>query len=350
MMNSSQNAVLNESSIPLRLEDAGHVVTGEFGVVGRLERLGGERDDNFLVTTSSGERYLFKVAHPREDPQVTHLQSSVLLFLENTAPEIQVQRVIRSRDGEKDVLIEAGPLAGRRARLTTFLGGRLMRSVRTSSARRHQVGVHAAQLDRALSTFTHPATNRHLLWDLQRASDLRPLMCELTELSERDALLAALDRFERDVVPGMHARSTQVIHNDLSTDNLLVDEVDDGQVAGVLDFGDVVDAPVINELAVAASYQLSEVDDHVAAACDVARGFHSVTRLDDEELNILPGLITARVMTWVTIPTWRSVRHLGDPNYVLRNAARSRALFLALGEIRDEFFCQELRRTCHEGV
>jgi Ser/Thr protein kinase RdoA (MazF antagonist) len=136
----------------------------------------------------------------------------------------------------------------------------------------------------------------------------------------------------------------------LSTDNLLVDEVEDGQVAGVLDFGDVVDAPVINELAVAASYQLSEVDDHVAAACDVARGFHSVTRLDDEELNILPGLITARVMTWVTIPTWRSVRHLGDPNYVLRNAARSRALFLALGEIRDEFFCQELRRTCHEGV
>jgi hydroxylysine kinase len=346
-VNSHQSAVLRDQSTPVREEDAMLVASRKYGLDGELQRLGGERDDNFLVATPSGSRYLLKVAHPREDADVTNLQSSILCYLEEHAPEIRVQRVIRSRHGEVDVVIGDGPLAGRSVRVTTFLGAALMRSTTPSSALRHHVGVTAATLDRALSSFDHPATRRHLLWDIQRAADLHPLMDELPASSEKDALIEALERFEREVSPHAARLRRQVIHNDLSTDNLLVDE-DGHHVAGVLDFGDVVRAPALNELAVATSYQVAGEADIVEAAIDVVRAYHSVTPLDERELALLPGLITARVVTWVTIPAWRSMRVPGNDTYVLRNAERSRALFFALAKIPSDYFADRLCRACLE--
>jgi Ser/Thr protein kinase RdoA (MazF antagonist) len=339
--------VLHDHSIPAREEDVLLVASREYGLEGTVERLGGERDDNFLLTARSGSRFLLKVAHPRENVEVTNLQSSVLLFLETHAPHIRAQRVVRSGRGHGEVVVDEGPLLGRVVRVTTFLGGTLMRSAPASTALRRDVGVCAAQLDRALSSFDHPATRRHLLWDIQRAGDVRALLDELAASSERTALRAALDRFISDVAPRVAELRSQVIHNDLSTDNLLVSD-DSLGVAGVLDFGDIVRAPAINELAIAISYQLPAETDLVESAIDVVRGYHSVTPLDETELAVLPGLIMARVVTWVTIPAWRSARIPGNDAYVLRNAERSRALFLALSEIPNEYFCKRLRRACLE--
>jgi hydroxylysine kinase len=346
-VNSNQSSVLRDQSVPVRDEDVMFVASREYGLDGELQRLGGERDDNFLVTTPSGSRYLLKVAHPREHADITDLQSSVLCFLEESAPEIRVQRVVRSCHGEANSVIGDGPLAGRSVRVTTFLDGTLMRSITPSRALRQHVGVTAATLDRALSSFNHPATERHLLWDIQCASDLGPLMEELPASVEKDAMIESLERFVRDVSPHTGRLRRQVIHNDLSTDNLLVDE-DGRHVAGVLDFGDVVRAPALNELAVATSYQVTGEADIVAAAIDVVRAYHSVTPLDEWELALLPGLITARVVTWVTIPAWRSMRLPGNDTYVLRNAERSRALFAALAQIPSDYFADRLCRACLE--
>ena len=349
MVEPLESSVLHEYSIPAREEDVLLVASREYGLDGTVERLGGERDDNFLLTARSGSRFLLKVAHPRENVEVTNLQSSVLLFLEMHAPHVPVQRVVRSRRGDVEVVVTEGSLRGRVVRVTTFLGGTLMRSAPASPELRRDVGVCAALIGRALSSFDHPATRRHLLWDIQRAADVRPLLDELATSSERIALRAALDRFMSDVAPRAAELRFQAIHNDLSTDNLLV--TDDGlRVAGVLDFGDIVRAPAINELAIAISYQLASGTDLVESAIDVARGYHSVTPLDETELAVLPGLIMARVVTWVTIPAWRSSRLPGNDAYVLRNAERSSALFLALLEIPDEYFGERLRRACLEEV
>lgn len=339
--------MLHEHSTPVREDDAASIVSREYGLVGALQRLGGERDDNFLLTVSSSERYLVKVAHPRESVGVTNLQSSLLVFLEQHSPELSVQRVVRSREGIVDLEVNDGPLEGRTVRVTTFLEGTVMRSVAPSSELRRDVGVTTAALSRALAPFEHAAAHRRLLWDIQRAADLGPLIEELPASEEPRTLLDELDHFERDVAPQCEGLRSQVIHNDLSTDNLLVTE-DGRRVAGVLDFGDVVHAPAVNELAVAVSYQLPGGSDLIDAACDVVRGYHSELPLTDQELSVLAGLVKIRVVTWVTIPAWRSRRIPGNDTYVLRNAERSRALFGALREIPDEYFAQRLRDACHE--
>jgi Ser/Thr protein kinase RdoA (MazF antagonist) len=67
-----------------------------------------------------------------------------------------------------------------------------------------------------------------------------------------------LAHFMQQVQPRLGGLRHQVIHNDLNPYNVLVDPQDHITTVGLIDFGDMVQAPLINELAVACSYQLSE--------------------------------------------------------------------------------------------
>ena len=64
---------------------------------------------------------------------------------------------------------------------------------------------------------------------------------------------------------------------------------------GVIDFGDVTRTLRVCELAVAASIAYGhDLDDPIAAAAEIVRGFDAACPLDDAELEALPHLIAAR--------------------------------------------------------
>ena len=75
--------------------------------------------------------------------------------------------------------------------------------------------------------------------------------------------MARFTEHARPALPGLRA---QAIHNDLNLYNVLVDPRDHDVIAGILDFGDMVRAPLVNDLAVAASYQLEPGADPLAPA------------------------------------------------------------------------------------
>ena len=59
---------------------------------------------------------------------------------------------------------------------------------------------------------------------------------------------AAFDAFEERVAPTWPALRAQVVHGDLTLDNLLVD---DGDVTGVLDLGDLAHSTLVFDIAAA---------------------------------------------------------------------------------------------------
>lgn len=132
-----------------------------------------------------------------------------------------------------------------------------------------------ARLDIALSGFDHPAGALQLPWDIQRADSARGLLVDVADDARRALVHGALDRFEHDAKPVLHALPTQPIHNDFNSYNLLVDANDTDRIAAVLDFGDMVRAPTVDDLAVAAAYQidlrsrLGALASQHALICDV---------------------------------------------------------------------------------
>jgi hydroxylysine kinase len=245
--------------------EAAAAVRASFGLTGELDRLPGEADDNFALRTSAGQRYVVKVAHLRADPQVISLQVRVLRHIESVAPGLPVPRVVATLDAQSWAVVPAGPLRRRVVHVLTYLDGQTLRSVTTSPALRRSLGETLASLGRALRTFDDPPLCRPLLWDIAQLPQLRPLLAELPSTARTTRLDEQLTRFTAEVAPRLASQRRQLVHNDFNPDNVLI-RTGESLVAGIIDFGDVTVTALVNDLAIAATYQLADGPDVIGPA------------------------------------------------------------------------------------
>ena len=59
--------------------DAARIAAERYGFEGTASALPSERDQNFLLTTTDGRRFVVKIAKTTEDPGVVDLQNQALL-------------------------------------------------------------------------------------------------------------------------------------------------------------------------------------------------------------------------------------------------------------------------------
>jgi len=309
-------------SAAVTLAEAAEAVRDHFGLIGTLDRLPGEADDNFSLLTPAGRRYVVKVAHLRADYRVVGVQTRVLRHIESVAVDLPVPRVIPDVGGQPWTVVAHGPLRGRIVHVVTYLDGRLLRAVPTDAALRRELGVTLATLGRALRGFDDPLVHRPLLWDIAQLPQLRPLVAELPPGPGTSRLDEQLSRFTAEVAPRLAGQRTQLVHNDLSQDNVVI-SADGNRVCGVIDFGDATVTALVNDVAIAAAYQLSTEADLLSPALDLIGGYHATTPLTAAELDLLPDLILARVLARIVISEWRAVRFPQNRAYIMRNTPRA---------------------------
>jgi 4-aminobutyrate aminotransferase-like enzyme/Ser/Thr protein kinase RdoA (MazF antagonist) len=304
-------------------EVARQLLAGGFGVEATLTPLAGERDQNFRAATADGGRFLFKISNPADGLPVMDMQTAALRHIEQADPGLPVMRQLPTAAGEP-WLETAGP-DGRSypVRLFSFLPGRATpNDVLTTPAIR-SIGQVTARLGRALRGFFHPAADYEILWDLSRAPTLRPLLGHLADGARRDQAERILDRFDDRVAPVLPRLRAQVIHGDMSMDNVLLD---DGQrISGIVDFGDMTHAPLVCDLAVAVADVLHGRDDAVTAAEALIAGYASVTPLEDDEAALLADLVATRLATGIIITGWRGALYPDNTAYAASTGLGARA-------------------------
>ena len=287
----------------LGAEAARQILRDGFGVTGSLAALAGERDQNFRVDTADGQRFLFKISNPADTRPILDMQTAALRHIEQVDPGLPVMRVIPGTSGEPWTEVPGPDGRVYPVRLFTFLPGHTMAAPALSTAAIRSIGQTTARLGRALRGFFHPAADYGILWDITRLPALRPLLGHVTDGARRAQVERVLDRFEARAAPALPRLRAQVIHADVSLNNVLLEE--DLQVSGIVDFGDMTHAPLVCDLAVAVADVLHGRDDAVAAAEVLIGGYVAVTPLDDEEAGLLADLVAARLATDITLTTWR---------------------------------------------
>lgn len=293
-----------------------------WGLTGTLTPLTSERDQNLRLDTAVGS-FTLKLANPAEPMGLTRFQTKALQHVARVVTGLPIPRVVPAHDGQAIIATPDGAL-----RMLTWLPGTPLAHLPRTPAMSAAIGTALGELDAALADFRHPAADHHLLWDIRNTADLAPLLSALPDdlLPQVTAFLA---RFRVQIAPALARLPRQVIHGDFNPHNLLADPADPQDLTGILDFGDMTLSHRICDLAVAASY-LIDPGDPTALLAPLVAGYCGANPLTTAELDLFPDLITARLLTTLTISAWRATRYPENAAYILRNAPTSRAGLAAL--------------------
>lgn len=329
--------LLEVAAPPVSNEEAAELARVHFGLDVSVEPLVGERDRNFHLRDGKGREFVLKVIHPAEDQAVTDFQSKMLLHIQAADPELAVPVLVRPRDVDaNEVLWRSTEHSPRRVRCLTYLAGCPLYRAERSVIQKRNLGTFLGRLNLALRGFRHPADNHELLWDVKHADRARSLLANLDQ-ARKDLVGRTLDHFASHVVPMLPRLRAQVIHNDFNPHNVLAGIPRNEDIAGVIDFGDAVHSPLVQDLAVAAAYQFEPVGHPLEGPGEVAAAFHALYPLQPEEIEILPDYIGARFALAIAISFWRAARHPDNADYIMRNQKAAWSGLQRLNEIsRDE--------------
>ena len=290
--------------------DCGHAeaIAGEFfGIRASASTLPSERDQNFLLTTSSDRKFVLKIANASEERAFLEAQNAVLKHL--TERVSFCQSVIRACSGEEIVSFQ-----GQFVRLMNYLPGVPLAQVSAppwSAVPWHRFGQSAVkpahskellrdlgrklgQLARALADFDHPAVHRDFYWDLANGNRI---INEFAPLIKNHDLRELVFKCR---VEGEFDLRKSVIHGDANDYNVLVDP-ERMVVTGLLDFGDMVYSYTVGDLAIAIAYVVLDKPEPRAAAEEVIKGYTGEFELLDNELKVLWKLVLLRLAMSVCI-------------------------------------------------
>ncbi len=301
--------------------DAAAIARDYFGVDADVRLLTSERDKNFRLSAADGREYVLKVTNSAEDPAVTNFQTEALRHIEQQDATLPVPRVFVAKDGRSEQSLRLGS-QDHVVRLLSYLPGEPLYRTPASFHQRKELGRCLALIGLALRDFRHPAARHELLWDISNASKLRDRLIHIIDDNLRGLATEFLGVFEANVLPVRRWQRHQVVHNDFNPHNVLVDPTDPSRVTAVLDFGDMVETSLINDVAIAASYQVSG-EHSLNWAAEFVAAYHSVSPLQPEEIEILFELIAVRLVTTITITEWRAQLYPENRAYIMRNHPRA---------------------------
>jgi Ser/Thr protein kinase RdoA (MazF antagonist) len=314
------------------LADAARLARDMYGLDAAASPLPSERDQNFLLTTARGDRYVLKVANAAEDRAMLEAQNAAMTHLAGPPTRLRrfggtgrmaiCPRVLPTVAGET---IGLAPGGAHFVRLVTYLTGVPFAEVRARTpALFESLGRVVGRLDAALADFDHPAIHRDFHWDLAKAASV--IDEHLPQISdEGDRALvhrlsaAALQAIE----PHRRAFRRSAVHHDANDWNVLVSNPDsrtpnpDARIPtpeplAIIDFGDMVHSWTVADPAVAVAYAILDAADPLATADAVVGGYHAEYPLRDEEAASVFPLAALRLCMSACIAAWQQQQRPDD--------------------------------------
>ena len=324
---------------PVTAAEAETLARDVFGVEGAARELGSNQDRNFVLETAAGRR-LLKIANPAiGDAELEAQSRAAALVRERCGLRAPLAHVFADDTTVRRV-------RGGGARLLDFLDGRtLSGGGYLSPAVIDAMGAVAASLDRALADYADPGVERVSQWDLRRAPEvIAQLLPGVPEPALRARLRDAAETAWATVVSLADRLPVQVIHGDLTDDNVVAAEVPVPLPDGVIDFGDLHRSWRVGELAVTVSSLLHHDGVGLVDAVRAVAAYHRAMPLGDAELDALWPLVVLRGAVLVA-SAHRVIADEPGNAYAAENLAHEQAVFDAATSVPPAVATALVRRT-----
>ncbi len=328
-------------------EQAEAIAARHFGVEATATALGSQQDANFLLRSAGGEAIgVLKVANPAFSRLELEAQDAAAAFIAaseglRTAHNVDLPGTtpIAQIEGETPLY----------ARILRFLpGGTLSGEGYLNAARVAALGSLSGRVCRALTDFEHPGVDRVLQWDLRHGlRTVEVLASHVTDDHRRNAVEAAATEAWATIADLADDLPVQVIHGDLTDDNVVCGPGDShdlgGHPDGVLDFGDLTRSWTVAELACTVSAVLRH-DPEPAAALPAIEAFHAVRPLGPAEIEALWPLVVLRAAVLVVSGVHQATLD-ADNHYVRAAHEREWRIFERARTIPTEVMAAQIRHA-----
>jgi len=274
----------------------------EYALQGSISRLAGE-NDNFLVVTDSGEKFVYKVADEERPRELIELEHRAVEALAAAELGLGLPRLVPTWKGDIESTLRLDGDVTARGRLVRFVAGSPWHQVAPATPRqRTALGACLARFTKAFSDFDHPAARRTHRWDLTAADRLRVHVALIENLDRRRLLQRAFMLYDACGRLSLDELPQAVIHGDWNDENVLVAGE---EIVGLLDFGDCLYNPTVCELAIATIYAVLDEEDPFPAAAEIVAAYHAIRPLEVGELEVLFPLICGRLAASVATASER---------------------------------------------
>jgi 4-aminobutyrate aminotransferase-like enzyme/Ser/Thr protein kinase RdoA (MazF antagonist) len=334
---------LRTSPPVVTVAEAERVARDIYGLAVSISKLPGERDCNFHLRTADQHEYVLKIIDREAGPEATDCQIRVLRHLAETDPTLPVPRIFATQAGE-----DLGSVKTHHDTYATclmgYLPGQLLAQFTPAPPLLRNLGQTLARVDHALRGFFHPALAQRLAWDVRRLPELAEFSPYIGSAVLRNAV-EGVSAALKNRLPALRALRSQAIHGDCHACNLLV-EPQSQAISGILDFGDMIHAPLVLEPAVAMSELLTHDVVPADAIAWVLRGYNERQPLEAADVEVLYDLVAARHAIVILLHAYRGQHdapgaRLLEPS--VDQTARSLELLMQVG--RDA-----LTRGWHEAL
>lgn len=277
---------------------------------GNWKALGGEREQNFQLTTADGD-YVVKIASQAESLESLEFQSEALRHLQCVGVSLRVPQIIAS-DGQGHItFIQDGGGRSFPLRVLTYVTGQTVyealasRAIPCSMADLSSIGDAHGRLAFALRGYMHRGAFRTMPWDItQGLIGHQSLFATLPEALQKHWLTIS-SRLLAETLPKLKRLRSQIIHHDFHESNLLVSPNGDQNDFGVIDFGDMIYGTVPQDLAVSIASFIHWNADPVLAAQAIARGYQRHVPMERAEMEVLYDLVLGRMLLQIAMTSYQ---------------------------------------------
>jgi 4-aminobutyrate aminotransferase-like enzyme len=257
-----------------------------------IKKLDGYDNANFLIKTDRN-RYIFKTYKYNDDLlDLVKAENKTLLFLQESENN-KYPKPIQFTDGSysKILNIDGGKCI---CRMLSFLDGDFLGDAKPTKELFQSFGIFLAKIDLNLQKFkNYTIMAKKCEWDIQYLNLNTKYINDIPNAKDRNTVSYFFQQFEENVKPLLSELRKQIIHNDANEWNVLTKN---GEISGIIDFGDLTHSLLINELAVAITYACYDKENPLEWASIILTSYHSKLPITEDEIKVLYYLIAARLV------------------------------------------------------
>ncbi len=270
-----------------------NLLQSEFGFQKiEIEKLDGYDNANYLIETYTG-KFIFKTYKNSDElNDLVKAENKTLIFLQkfdknkypkpipfNDGSYVKILNI----DGEKRI-----------CRMLSFIEGELLGGVKHTKELFESFGIFLAVMDLNLQKFKNYTIKARLWnWDLIYLNLNTKYIDDIPNAKDRSTVSYFFQQFEENVRPLIPELRKQIIHGDANDWNVLVKN---GEISGIIDFGDLTHSLLINELAIAIAYACYDKENPLDWALIIIRSYHNKFPIQENEIKVLYYLIAARLV------------------------------------------------------